>query len=74
MALVNDLELPSFDFMDPALRGRRFHETMATLRGAGWLAASPLGYFVLDREASSSSCAVEQAEVPRRCRSPRCSA
>src|ERR1700709_2416488 len=50
MALVTDLDLPAFDYTDPALRGPRYHETMASLREKGWLASSALGYFVLDRE------------------------
>jgi cytochrome P450 len=50
MALVTELDLPAFDYTDPALRGPRYHETMASLRERGWLAASALGYFVLDRE------------------------
>src|SRR3954467_13392503 len=50
MALVTELDLPAFDYGDPTLRGPRYHETMASLRGQGWLAASELGYFVLDRE------------------------
>jgi cytochrome P450 len=50
MALVTELELPAFDYTDPSLRGPRYHETMASLRSRGWLAASALGYFVLDRE------------------------
>src|SRR3954449_5743354 len=51
MALVTELELPAFDYTDPTLRGPRYHETMASLRSRGWLAASEMGYFVLDREA-----------------------
>src|SRR5690349_19468588 len=51
MALVTELDLPAFDYTDPALRGPRYHETMAALRSRGWLAASEMGYFVLDREA-----------------------
>lgn len=50
MALVTELDLPAFDYADPELRGPRYHETMASLREQGWLAASALGYFVLDRE------------------------
>src|SRR5438067_1670610 len=50
MALVTELDLPEFDYSDPTLRGPRYHETMASLRSSGWLAASELGYFVLDRE------------------------
>jgi cytochrome P450 len=51
MALVTELDLPAFDYTDPTLRGPRYHETMASLRSRGWLAASEMGYFVLDREA-----------------------
>src|SRR3954463_3586779 len=50
MALVTELDLPSFDYTDPTLRGPHYHETMAALRSRGWLAASEMGYFVLDRE------------------------
>src|SRR3954468_427241 len=51
MALVTELELPAFDYTDPTLRGPRYHQTMASLRSRGRLAASEIGYFVLDREA-----------------------
>jgi cytochrome P450 len=50
MALVSELELPEFDFLDPSLRGDRFHAHMRDLRAQGWLARSPLGCFVLDRD------------------------
>jgi cytochrome P450 len=50
MAAVTELDLPEFDYLDPTLRGARFHERMAELRAQGWLAGSPLGAFVLDRE------------------------
>jgi cytochrome P450 len=52
MALVSELELPAFDYMDPSLRGDRFHARMAELRGTGWLAEGEMGFFVLDRDAS----------------------
>src|SRR6201991_2732805 len=48
---VTDLELPSFDYLDPELRGERFHETMADLAARGWLATMPLGCVAVDREA-----------------------
>ena len=54
MPLVTDLDLPAFDYMDPALRGERFHERMSDLRARGWLAKGDLGYFVLDREAAEA--------------------
>jgi cytochrome P450 len=51
MTLVEELELPSFDYTDPALRGERFHKAMDELSAGGWLATGPFGYIVLDREA-----------------------
>ncbi len=56
MPRVDELELPTLDYLDPTLRGERFHtrmrELLADLRSAGgWLAAGPYGYAVLDREA-----------------------
>jgi cytochrome P450 len=51
MPQVAELELPSFDYTDPQMRGARFHACMRSLRGEGWLASTPLGYLVLDREA-----------------------
>jgi cytochrome P450 len=64
MALVSELELPAFDFMDASLRGDRFHETMASLRGQGWLAAGDLGFFVLDREASEFILRSKKVKFP----------
>jgi cytochrome P450 len=50
--LAAELELPSFDHTDASLRGGRYREAMAELHGHdGWLAASPFGFIVLDREA-----------------------
>src|SRR3954452_3676296 len=51
VTVVTDLEVPQFDYLDPALRGPRFHERMRELHGEDWIAQSPLGWFVLDREA-----------------------
>jgi cytochrome P450 len=47
---VGELDLPGFEYLDPALRGPRFHARMRELRESGWLASMPLGYVVLDRE------------------------
>jgi cytochrome P450 len=52
MPLVTELELPEFDYTDPAVRGERFHADMEQLRAQGWLAQGPFGYIVLDREAA----------------------
>jgi cytochrome P450 len=51
VALVTDLTVPQFDYLDPELRGPRFHERMRELHDESWIAQSALGYFVLDREA-----------------------
>ena len=50
MAAVTELELQRFDYMDPTLRGERYHAAMAEVAHAGWLVEGPLGYVVLDRE------------------------
>jgi cytochrome P450 len=47
---VGELELPGFEYLDPELRGPRFHQVMRELRETGWLVSMPLGYVVLDRE------------------------
>jgi cytochrome P450 len=50
--LAAELELPSFDHTDATLRGERYRTAMDGLHGhEGWLAASPFGFIVLDREA-----------------------
>src|SRR3954466_16250209 len=51
MTALADLELPSFDYLDPGLRGERFHEAMAELAERGWLATMALGCVAVDREA-----------------------
>jgi cytochrome P450 len=51
VTVVTDLEVPQFDYLDPELRGPRFHERMRELHGESWIAQFPLGYFVMDREA-----------------------
>jgi len=64
MALVTELELPEFDYLDPTLRGERFHERMRELRAQGWLAKSPLGCFVLDREGVDFFLKSKQLKFP----------
>ena len=51
MTALADLELPTFDYLDPELRGERFHAAMAELAQQGWLATMPLGCVAVDREA-----------------------
>jgi cytochrome P450 len=49
--LATDLDLPTFDHTDPSLRGQRYREAMEGLETYdGWLAASPFGFIVLDRD------------------------
>jgi cytochrome P450 len=64
MTLVNELELPSFDYTDPQMRGARFHAELRELRRQGWLATTPLGYVVLDREACESFLRTRSAVFP----------
>ncbi len=64
MPAVTDLQLPELDFFSPELRGARFHETMGELSAAGWLATSPIGYFVLDREAAAFFLRTRAATFP----------
>lgn len=64
MTLVTDLDLPAFDYTDAELHGPRFHATMAALRAQGWLASTPLGYVVLEREAASFFLRSRSAEFP----------
>jgi cytochrome P450 len=64
MAHVTELELPELDFFDVGLKGERFHRTMDELSSAGWLASSPIGYFVLDREAAAFFLRTKAATFP----------
>jgi cytochrome P450 len=51
MNTVSELELPSFDYADPELRGEAFHSAMRELREQSWIASMPLGFATLEREA-----------------------
>jgi cytochrome P450 len=64
MALVGELELKSFDYTDPDLKGERFHAAMKELAAEGWLAAGPYGYVVLDREAGEFFLRTRSAIFP----------
>jgi cytochrome P450 len=64
MPAVTDLQLPELDFFSPELKGARFHDEMGRLSEAGWLAASPIGYFVLDREAAAFFLRTRAATFP----------
>jgi cytochrome P450 len=64
MALVSELELPTFDSTDPSMRGDRFHEVMRELGSQGWLAQDPYGYVVLDRESAEFFLRTRSAIFP----------
>src|ERR1700730_1598329 len=64
MALVGELELPTFDHTDPEMRGERFHAAMAKARAQGWLAQAPFGYMTLDREAGEFFLRTRSAIFP----------
>jgi cytochrome P450 len=64
MAFVTDLELPQLDYLAEDLKGDRFHEVMNDLRKRTWLAAAPIGFFVLDREAASFFLRTKSATFP----------
>jgi cytochrome P450 len=64
MALVGELELPTFDHTDPEMRGERFHAAMAEVRSQGWLAQAPFGYMTLDREAGEFFLRTRSAIFP----------
>lgn len=64
MPLVTELELPEFDFMDPALSGDHYHATVAALAAESWVARSPLAYFVFDREAGELLLRTRAARFP----------
>jgi cytochrome P450 len=64
MALVTELELPQLDYLAEDLKGERFHEVMNELRARSWLAAAPIGFFVLDREAAAFFLRTKGATFP----------
>jgi cytochrome P450 len=64
MTLVSELELQSFDYTDPSLRGARFHEAMRELRAEGWLASGPFGYIAVDRESAEFFLRARGASFP----------
>jgi cytochrome P450 len=57
-------DLPLLDTDDADLRGPWFHETMRKLAGQGWLASTPLGALVLDRESAEFFLRTRSATFP----------
>ena len=65
VTLAAELELPSFDHTDAELRGDRYRSAMSALEGYdGWLASSPFGYIVLDRESGEFFLRTRAAVFP----------
>src|SRR3954465_11858865 len=64
---VADLELPTLNYMDPSLTGPSFRDTLRELRERSWVArAEPLGWFVLDHEATAFFLRTRSATFPGR--------
>src|SRR5918911_3880837 len=61
---ASQADVPRLDYLDPALRGDRFHEVMLDLARRSWLAAWDLGYFVLDRESAGFFLRTDKAAFP----------
>src|SRR4051795_4937833 len=67
MTALDELELPTIDYRDPALTGAAFRETLRDLRERSWVArAEPLGWFVLDHEATAFFLRTRGATFPGR--------
>jgi len=63
--LASELELQTFDHTDSSLRGARYREAMSELQSHdGWLAASPFGFIVLDRESGEFFLRTKAAVFP----------
>jgi cytochrome P450 len=63
--VATELDLPRFDHTDPSLRGTNYRDAMAGLRGHDdWLAASPFGFIVLDRESGEFFLRTKNAVFP----------
>jgi cytochrome P450 len=61
---VAELDLPRLEYLDPELRGDRFHQTMLELAERSWLATWDLGCFVLDRESAGFFLRTDKAAFP----------
>ena len=64
--VVDDLELPVFDYTEPGLTGEVYHQRLAAVRQQGWLARSPLSYVALDRESGEFFLRARQTAFPGR--------
>src|SRR3954465_11967478 len=67
MADVSELDLPTLDYRPPELTGPPFRETLKDRRERSWVARpEPLGWFVLDHEATAFFLRTRSATFPGR--------
>jgi cytochrome P450 len=52
--LLTELDLPSYDHIDPTVTGDAFHQALGELAATTWVAKGSMGYAVLDREAGNA--------------------
>jgi cytochrome P450 len=52
--LLTDVELPSYDHIDPTVTGEGFHAALGALARETWIARGSMGYAVLEREAGNA--------------------
>ena len=52
--LVSELDLPTYDHIEPTMTGAPFHEALGELAAQSWLARGTMGYAVLDHEAGNA--------------------
>jgi cytochrome P450 len=64
--LVDDLDLPFFDYNEPGLVGEVYHARLASVRQQGWLARSPLALVVLDHSSGEFFLRAKQTAFPGR--------
>src|SRR4051794_9458390 len=64
MVALAELELPEVPYTDPELKGEQLHATLRAVAEQHWLATFDLGFFVLDREASSFFLRTKDATFP----------
>jgi cytochrome P450 len=52
--LLTELDLPSYDHIDPSVTGDAFHDALGALARETWVARGTMGYAVLEREAGNA--------------------
>jgi cytochrome P450 len=66
VTVVTDLDLPEIDYLQPGFGPRTYHKQLAGARKRGWLAHSPIAYFVLDQESGDFFLRARQTAFPGR--------